>query len=105
MRKSQIYFIKREAKMQSLEEHLAAMKRVRAYENRDFQRRVDQYDFTLNHLGLLLTCFPPRGDEMIFRVKQHLKSEFGNFAFQTWLNWVGKPATERRWNQWLRNNI
>ena len=88
--------------MQSLEEHLAAMKRVRAYENKDFQRRVDQYDFTLRHLGLLLTCFPPRGDEMIFRVKQHLKSEFGNFAFQTWLNWVGKPATERRWNQWLR---
>jgi len=42
---------------------------------------------------------------MIFRVKQHLKSEFGNFAFQTWLNWVGKPATERRWNQWLRDDI
>jgi len=32
--------------MQSLEEHLAAMKRVRTYENRDFQRRVDQYDHT-----------------------------------------------------------
>jgi len=48
--------------MQSLEEHLAAMKRVRAYENKDFQRRVDQYDFTLRHLGLLLICFPPRGD-------------------------------------------
>ena len=78
MRKTRAYTSKREANMQSLEENLAAMKRVRTYENRDFQRRVDQYDFTLRHLGLLLTCFPPRGDEMIFRVKQHLKGDGTN---------------------------
>ena len=69
--------------MQSLEEHLAAMKRVRTYENRDFQRRVDQYDFTLNHLGLLLTCFPLRGDEIILRLSSTRNLSLETLPFRT----------------------
>jgi hypothetical protein len=77
-------------KSQSLQERLVAMKRVRLYENRVFQRLVDQYDLTFNHLGLLLTCFLPRGDGLIFKVKQHLKSEFGNFVVRGWPNCVNE---------------
>ena len=56
-------------------------------------------------VDLTRSCFPSRGDELIFRVTQHPKSEFGNFAFQRWLKWVRKRATGGRWNQWLRDEI
>jgi len=90
------------------EQHLEAMKRVNAYKSRhseEFDRKLDSYRFALRHIGYVLLCFLPHDEETIWRVKEALKHEFGDFGFHTWANWVGTNARmEQHWAKWVEDD-